>query len=278
MAAESGKDTLRTRTLKEVTNLHKKAVHLPFGVVLFKNCLNEKQQMELLDTCLMLTNFGGNEKLLPKHRYTSKSRNAIPLLFYNWPGHPDSFSAPKPVDLLDFGQKVFKEALQCSRTIEKQLSLMRLEHKTTHKQTDKLSCPNDFEPNALYAILYPYDGRFGAHLDGAKGWVLSISIGHAAKFFYSEKYQGEKTFVQLDSGDVLLFNGGQLYHGIEEIIPNSAPAFWTSPQCGMSVYDMGRFNLQFRDSIRDKLSYNPIFPEEGQRDDWKLNEDKDSQA
>lgn len=37
---------------------------------------------------------------------------------------------------------------------------------------------------AMYAILYPVDGFFRAHLDGAQGWVLSYSFGASSTFFY----------------------------------------------------------------------------------------------
>lgn len=43
---------IRTKVLKQVTSLQNKVIHLPLGVILFKNCLNLKQQQELLDTCM----------------------------------------------------------------------------------------------------------------------------------------------------------------------------------------------------------------------------------
>lgn len=71
----------------------------------------------------------------------------------------------------------------------------------------------------------------------------------------------ERTYVRLDSGDALIFNGGQLYHGVENIIPDSAPDFWTSEETDISKYDMSRLVLQFRDPQRDQsgLKYYPVF-------------------
>jgi len=120
-------------------------------------------------------------------------------------------------------------------------------------------CPSEYNPNALYGILYPYGGKFVSHIDGAQGWVLAISIGDSANFFFSDGFHGERTYVRLDSGDAIVFNGGQLHHGVEEIYSNTAPAFWTDPNQEISIFGMSRFNMQFRDPVRDRLTYYPKF-------------------
>ena len=137
------------------------------------------------------------------------------------------------------------------------------------------------DPNGVYGIMYPHGGMFGAHVDGAQGWVMTISIGESAKFFWTPTWEGKREYLQVlflislaylkvESGDVVIFNGGQLYHGVDEIIPNTAPAFWKKPECPVAIFDMGRFSLQFRDPVRDSLTYNPQFPPEGARDDSKF--------
>lgn len=67
--------------------------------------------------------------------------------------------------------------------------------------------------------------------------------------------------MRLDSGDALIFNGGQLYHGVENIIPDSAPDFWRGEETDMASYEMSRLVLQFRDPQRDLsgLKYYPVF-------------------
>eukprot|EP01083_Nonionella_stella_P047860 128111_1 len=144
--------------------------------------------------------------------------------------------------------------------------------RTWTSQTFKsLSAPKEYCPDAFYAILYRKDGRFGSHLDGAKGWVVAVSVGCSAIFFYSSGRFGERSYIRLDSGDAVVFNGGQLHHGVSEILPETfehscVPEWWEGAlaECGFPGY--GRLNLQFRDSRRDTLTYDPQFPENGTGD------------
>jgi alkylated DNA repair dioxygenase AlkB len=218
---------------------------LPHGVVLFKNCLDIEEQISLVRTCLKLADEEVNRTLLPRTKYTATSKKAVPLLFYNWPAVPGSITGMKePTELLRFGKRMFKQA-----------------YKNGKKSGANMLCPRKYDPNALYAVLYPHGGSFIPHVDGAKGWALSVSVGNSANFFYSDGKEGERTYVRLDSGDALIFNGGQLYHGVECIYPNTAPAFWTSDETEISKYDMSRLVLQFRDPCRDAsgLKYYPHF-------------------
>ncbi len=145
------------------------AQQLPHGVVLFKNCLDEDEQISLVRTCLRLADDETNKGLLPRTKFSSPSKKAVPLLFYNWPAVPASLKGMnEPTRLLRFGRKLFKTAYENSK-----------------KDTD-LQCPHNYNPNALYAVLYPHGGSFIPHVDGAKGWALSISVGDSANFFYSE--------------------------------------------------------------------------------------------
>jgi len=73
---------------------------------------------------------------------------------------------------------------------------------------------------------YPHGGSFIPHVDGAKAWALAISIGESAIFFTCETEKGERTRMRIDSGDAIIFKGGMLYHGVEEILPGTAPKFW----------------------------------------------------
>jgi len=217
---------------------------LPHGVVHFKNCLDEEEQLSLVKACLKLADEEPNRGLLPRCKYAGVSKKAVPILFYNWPAVPGSTKGLKePARLLRFGRKMFKTAYE------------------TSKKSGDLLCPSKYNPNSLYAILYPHGGSFIPHVDGAKGWALSVSVGDAADFFFSETKTSERTYVRLDSGDALIFNGGQLFHGVEKIHTNTAPSFWTSDETDISKYDMSRLVLQFRDPQRDQsgLKYFPVF-------------------
>lgn len=224
-----------------------KARVYPHGVVLFKRCLDNDEQISLVRTCLRLASEEPNKSLLPRTKYTETSKKAVPILFYNWPAVPSSMkSMSEPTDLLRFGEEMFKQAYNKAK-------------KKSPNTT--LTCPAKYEPNALYAVLYPHGGSFIPHVDGAKGWCLSVSIGNAADFFYSEGKEGERTYIKLESGDALIFNGGHLYHGVERIYPETAPAFWHTDETEISLYDMSRLVLQFRDPHRDSsgLKYFPHF-------------------
>ncbi len=100
--------------------------------------------------------------------------------------------------------------------------------------------------------------------------MLAISIGDTAEFFVEpERNSSTREYITLKSGgktvnytkemvDAVIFNGGQLYHGVSKILPNTAPAFWKAH--GIQN-NMARFNLQFRDPTHDasKLLYYPFF-------------------
>lgn len=59
---------------------------------------------------------------------------------------------------------------------------------------------------------------------------MSLSVGNSAKFSFSPEGASAKdrTEVRLDSGDIIVYNGARLMHGIDEIIPNTCadPACW----------------------------------------------------
>src|SRR5690554_1797745 len=161
---------MKRKTSKIKISRKMKPICLPHGVVVFKKCIEEKQQIKLLKICLNMSLQGGNEELLEKIP-KRKTKAPVPLLFYNWPTRPRSMSEmEKPSELLELATRIFREA---SQTIDKH------KHETL-PNPNNFRCPQTFLPDALYGILYPENGRFGAHLDGAKGWVLSISIGESA--------------------------------------------------------------------------------------------------
>jgi hypothetical protein len=112
-------------------------------------------------------------------------------------------------------------------------------------------------PRSIYGIVYPDGTNFGAHVDGARTWTLAISIGNTASFFYETNLG--RHFVIVRSGDVLIFNGGYFKHGVAEIYPDTAPAFWKT-----SLFNEkgNRFNIQFRDLSKTNSRYIPHFNRE----------------
>lgn len=102
-----------------------------------------------------------------------------------------------------------------------------LHRKTTQHNTHNTTTATMQQLMSAYEIRrYPYGGTFIPHVDGARGWALAISIGEAATFFVCETERGERIRMRVNSGDAVIFKGGKLYHGVEEIFPDSAPNFW----------------------------------------------------
>jgi len=57
------------------------AVPLPHGVILFKNCLDEEEQIELINTSLKLAKESPNEGLLPKKKFEGKEKKSRSVTF-----------------------------------------------------------------------------------------------------------------------------------------------------------------------------------------------------
>lgn len=116
----------------------------------------------------------------------------------------------------------------------------------------------EFQPDAMYSIVYPPSGRFGTHVDGASGWVLALSIGNEALFHYAPSLHEPRTEVTVRSGDAVFFKGGTLYHGIDHIKLGTAPPFYEDFALTRGT---ARLNIQFRDSLHDPKAgrYVPMF-------------------
>jgi hypothetical protein len=199
---------------------------------------------------------GANADLLPKGRYEPPpggTLEPVPLLFSDWPG----FVPCGDKDRTTFGimpeylTKFAKTA--CDRA-----------HLAIEVEGPKKGCPvpwrglRDADPSAAFAIGYPHGGSFKRHVDGSKGWVISVSLGCSAVFRYG-LFQDRCTNTEiLRSGDVAVFNGGEVYHGISNVSSGTAPPFWTDPQEEVSRYDFARIVLQFRDR-KDHVDYYPLF-------------------
>jgi alkylated DNA repair dioxygenase AlkB len=115
---------------------------------------------------------------------------------------------------------------------------------TNEKLEKDYISPKNFDPKALYSIMYHENAKLQQHQDGTLGWVLLVSIGDSCVFKYSETQNSSQIELKIDSGDIILFNGQKLFHGVERIIPNTAPKWWKNSE----TYGMARFNIQFRDS------------------------------
>jgi DNA alkylation damage repair protein AlkB len=115
---------------------------------------------------------------------------------------------------------------------------------------DRIAASVGMTLDADLCILNYYDaeGRMGVHQDKdeserslAAGLpVVSVSIGHAARFLFGGlRRRDPMEALLLESGDAFVFGGPARlrYHGVSRIIPGTAP-----PELSID----GRFNLTFR--------------------------------
>jgi len=211
---------------------------LEHGVVLFKNCLSEDEQMGIYQQCLELGNDSYRNLILHKTQYLNAT-HPIGVLSYNWNGLGLATNNEKvrpPQDLLQFGSDMFKRVYKLSKT----LTAFKI---WDDQHSPEFKFPSSYNPNSLNGIMYSKNATLASHVDGPLGWVLSVSIGDSALFFYSLENGKERTEIKIDSGDVVIFNGQKLFHGIDKIYPNTAPKFWKE----IKDKSGDRFNLQFRD-------------------------------
>jgi len=159
-------------------------IPLPLGVILFKGCLNMDEQLgiyklvcELAELQQKAQNSNLETAMKVYSGYTTmKAANLIaPLLTYNW-GYGVKIKE-KPSDLLEFGKNMF---IKARKYMESNSDIIVEENLKSH-----FILPEKYNPDGLHAILYPKGGKLMGHHDGIKGWVLSVSIGQSADFFFA---------------------------------------------------------------------------------------------
>jgi alkylated DNA repair dioxygenase AlkB len=186
---------------------------LPYGVMLMRGALDNEEQKQVLRSCMSLQS---PEKLTP----SKDSRQFTPFIYHNW---PSSFQVPRTTQpspgesineaipqLFDFGMRMHHAAVQ-----------YWLRHPHVGYQ-------RDFTQEALYGILYGPESVLESHQDIQGGWVISMSIGAACEFFFSPKAESGslQTHIVLNSGDVIIFNGRKLFHGVSKVFSDQIPDLW----------------------------------------------------
>jgi alkylated DNA repair dioxygenase AlkB len=212
-------------------------IFAPLGVVVLKRALGSDEQLGIIHTLLEMSN---PINMTADHAYH------MPLFMYNWPSRYAASYKPKvngkPVHLLEFGQKMFDK---CAQYVSKAKEVGAFDKKEYDALDAQLKCPMKYKPEALYAIVYGAKGALQSHQDGQMGWVLGLSMGDSCDFFFSKTLEGGRHTVRLDSGDLILFNGQTLFHGVTKIHAGTAPAFFKTKN-GIPA-NVSRINLQYRD-------------------------------
>jgi len=99
-------------------------------------------------------------------------------------------------------------------------------------------CPSThrYAPGTCEVIIYDSDGFVEAHCDCLNGWVVVLSLGCSASFWYLDdgasglQDSDSKKYITVVSGDAVIFNGSaalNIQHGVNAIIPNSFPINFT---------------------------------------------------
>ena len=118
-----------------------------------------------------------------------------------------------------------------------------------------------YSPKAIYGILYPAKGFLEAHTDAHQGWIVSISIGATCDFWFydqndkdnkqkNNKQKNKKHHINIESGDIMIFPGYRLMHGVDTVQQN-APRFWKILQAKRVIpLQFVRYCLQYRHPLK----------------------------
>ncbi|XP_071720810.1 DNA N(6)-methyladenine demethylase ALKBH1D-like [Rutidosis leptorrhynchoides] len=223
----------------KVEDVKTSCVKLQNGVVLLKNYVSLRDQVELVKTCQEygmgpggfyqpITSSGGKLNL----RMMCFGRNWDPITKYNsiYRGNDGSEAPPIPPQLVSLAVKSIQDC----------------------KAYD--DCMPSMDPDICIVNHYSaVTGQLGLHQDRDESKsslerglpVVSVSVGDTAKFIYGHSKDVRRANrVLLESGDVLIFGGKSrhVFHGVTKIISNSAPRLLIQ----QTDLRPGRLNLTFR--------------------------------
>jgi len=207
---------------------------LPHQVVVIRNFIPVETQKDIYINELFNPSKGSKEHSaligkLPKPLFYP-GLNALALGVYKNIFTKDS-NIPEPIKLLEIGNAALEIAKQALAP-------------TSSTAPPDLRIPEKYIVNNCYSQLYPSSGKASEHVDGFLNWVVSISIGDACDFAWGAKRK-QDNITRLSSGDIIVFNGGKVYHAVKMIHANSAPEFWRSGE--IETYGNARCNIQMRD-------------------------------
>ncbi|GMH26374.1 hypothetical protein Nepgr_028217 [Nepenthes gracilis] len=218
------------------------------GMVLLKNYITLDTQISLVRRCRDL-GLGPGGFYQPGYNDGAKLRLQMMCLGLDWDPQTRRYSLHRQVDGSRPPAIPQEFQLLVHRAIKDSHSLIEREFEASNAEDILPS----MSPDICIVNFYSTTGRLGLHQDRderaeslAKGLpVVSFSIGDAAEFLYSNRRAADMAEkVVLESGDVLVFGGHSrlVFHGVQSILPNSAPNFLLSE----TKLRPGRLNLTFR--------------------------------
>jgi len=233
-----------------------KAYGLPHNVICIKHLFSEQEQIDLVELCNELYPSSLVDTLpFPQH---------TPWIYYNWPSkfmeQPDAEKAIKSNKqkkkkmelLLNLGSILGKMVISIVQTVKQKNNTLEEEK---DDEMNKVNNKNkeEYEPKAIYGILYPSRGFLEAHMDAHQGWIISISIGATCDFWFTDpknKNDKRKHHINIQSGDVMVFPGYRLLHGVDNVDKN-VPRFWKLLQAKRVIpVQFARYCLQFRHPLK----------------------------
>ena len=191
------------------------------GVVIMKNALNENEQEALLLDCL---------RAFPLQKANAGKLGGKPAPGFVWSyGYELEPGQERPA-CLDWAQILLERLGQPQHRMLAQDADSR--ERDPHLHVKPLFCNLTF--GRVWARLYTGPNALGWHRDpdlGIRAWVVNINLGADATFAW--RHGGRTHRARLESGDAILFNGGQegLEHAVEEVHESRCPNFWRAAMC-----------------------------------------------
>ncbi|XP_074311874.1 DNA N(6)-methyladenine demethylase ALKBH1D-like isoform X2 [Silene latifolia] len=218
------------------------------GMVLLKKYISPTEQISIARKCRDL-GLGPGGFYHPGYKNGSKLRLRMMCLGLDWDPQTRKYQKRRRIDRAKAPDIPSEFHMLVSRAMQDSLSLIREDPKVCNAE----EILPQMTPDVCIVNFYTETGRLGLHQDRdeseeslSKGLpVVSFSVGDAAEFLHGNQRDVNKAEkLVLESGDVLIFGGESrhVFHGINSIIPHSAPPFLLEA----AKLRPGRLNLTFR--------------------------------
>lgn len=207
-------------------------------IIILKKFLSITEQQDIFNQCVEVDMSEPMIKLMSKKKrciafHKIKPKRLEDKRYFQW-HHDRSYKRQFG------GVKKYLETFK--RTIRKNIPKLNLDTELKN-QIKKFINVRDY---SVIGIAYTHNGRISAHKDSWSTMNLTISLGDSCRFDYEENDVIKSCTI--DSGDLVLFEGNSIKHGVSKIYLSSAPAWFEHAKTN----GLRRFNLQFRLDERDK--------------------------
>eukprot|EP01084_Bolivina_argentea_P097999 176158_1 len=240
-----------------------KAYGLPHNVICIKQLLSEKQQIALVNL--------SNDLYPSLQLEISPFPQHTPWIYYNWPKKfmekadieneiKNNKQKKKQMELLlNLGAILGKMIISIANSARQQKANGKQDINNINEEKHNIIDNNNeknqhtYSPKAIYGILYPSRGFLEAHEDAHQGWIVSISVGATCDFWFCDHKNDNdkrKYHLNIESGDVMVFPGYRLMHGVDNVDQN-VPGFWKILQeTHVIPLQFARYCLQFRHPLK----------------------------